>query len=129
MGKGNNYLTTIKCLDCQNQNCENLSAENPKCCSCSSLGQVLEVDHFCNACKETFLSGLQGETTKKFPKIISIKLEAIDEPIEISVNEDDKIGDVIERLKDIAKERGVNLDEWAKEKLGTDKFSFLMMRK
>ena len=64
-----------------------------------------------------------------FPKIISIKLEALDDPIEISVDEDDKIGDIIEKLKALCEEKGLNLDDWAKNKLGTDKFSFLMLRK
>ena len=64
-----------------------------------------------------------------FPKLISIKLEAVEEPIEIFVNENDKIGDIIEKLKEICKEKGIDLDDWAKNKLGTDKFSFLMMRK
>ena len=63
-----------------------------------------------------------------FPKKITIKLEA-SEDIKIEVNETDTIADVIKEIKSICKERGIDLDEWAQTKLGTDRFSFLLLRK
>lgn len=64
-----------------------------------------------------------------FPKKIKIKIEPVEEPIEVTVEADTTVQEIIEQIVKICKERNIDIREWAKEKLGTEKFSLIFMRK
>jgi hypothetical protein len=57
----------INCKDCRTTICKNLYSRNDSlCCSCSSRGQVLNVDNFCSECKNAFFVGLRGMDYPKY---------------------------------------------------------------
>ena len=64
-----------------------------------------------------------------FPKKIKIKIEPVEEPIEVTVNANTTVQEIIEQIVEICKEKNIDIKEWAKEKLGTEKFSLIFMRK
>lgn len=65
----------------------------------------------------------------QFPKKIKIKIEPLDEPVELTVESTTTVQEIIEELIKICKEKNIDIKEWASDKLGTNKFSLLFMRK
>ena len=65
----------------------------------------------------------------EFPKKIQIKIELLEEPLEVTVEATTTVQEIIEQIIEICKEKNIDIKEWATEKLGTEKFSLLFMRK
>lgn len=65
----------------------------------------------------------------QFPKNIKIKIEPLDEPIELTVEASTTVQEIMEKIVKICKERNIDIKGWASDKLGTDKFSLIFMRK
>ena len=65
----------------------------------------------------------------QFPKKIKIKIEPLDEPLEVTVEANTTVQEIIEQIVEICKEKDLDIKEWAIEKLGTEKFSLIFMRK
>ena len=73
------------------------------------------------------MSGSKEEN--QFPKKIKIKIEPLNEPLELMVEATTTVQEIIEEIVKICNERNIDIKEWASDKLGTEKFSLLFMRK
>ncbi len=65
----------------------------------------------------------------EFPKKIKIKIEPLDEPLELTVEATTTVQEIMEEIVKICREKNININEWASDKLGTNKFSLMFMRK
>ena len=65
----------------------------------------------------------------QFPKKIKIKVEPLEEPLELIVDATTTVQEIMEKIIELCKERNIDIKEWASDKLGTDKFSLIFMRK
>ena len=71
----------------------------------------------------------ENEDNQIFPKKIQIKIEPVEEPIEVTVDAKTTVQEIIEQIVKICKEKNIDISGWAKQKLGTEKFSLVFMRK
>ena len=71
----------------------------------------------------------ENNNLSQFPKSIAIKVEFLDEPIELTVEANTTIQEIIDKIIIICKEKNIDINEKAFEKLGTEKFSLIFMRK
>ncbi len=69
------------------------------------------------------------QNNPQFPKNIKIKIEPLDEPLEFIVDATTTVQEVMEKIVEVCKEKNIDIKEWASDKLGTDKFSLIFMRK
>ena len=71
----------------------------------------------------------EEQNITQFPKKIKIKIEPLEEPLELTVEADTTVQEIMEKIVEICKEKNIDIKEWASEKLGTEKFSLIFMRK
>lgn len=71
----------------------------------------------------------EEQNITQFPKNIKIKIEPLEEPLELTVEADTTVQEIMEKIVEICKEKNIDIKEWASEKLGTEKFSLIFMRK
>jgi hypothetical protein len=71
----------------------------------------------------------ESQNNTHFPKKIKVKIEPVEEPLELLVEASTTVEEIVEKIVEICKERNIDIKEWASDKLGTDKFHLLFMRK